>query len=74
MRISQEIPGFSKDHRGQAFIVVDNLTNLINDDWGIFNEPNRPGVTAEDQAAGQAEQRVGETSLWSARIGLSYSF
>ncbi|MEM1403119.1 MAG: TonB-dependent receptor [Pseudomonadota bacterium] len=74
MRISQEIPGFSKDHRGQAFFVVDNLTNLLNDEWGIFREPNRPGVTAEDQAAGQALQRVGETSLWSARIGLSYNF
>lgn len=74
MRISQEVPGFSPEHRGQAFLVVDNLTNLLNDEWGIFREPNRPGVTAEDQAAGQALQRVGETSLWSARIGLNYSF
>ncbi|CAN0604737.1 unnamed protein product, partial [Ectocarpus sp. 12 AP-2014] len=42
MRISQEVPGFSKDHRGTAFLVVDNLTNLLNDEWGIFREPNRP--------------------------------
>lgn len=74
MRISQEIPGFSSDHRGSVFLIVDNLTNLINDEWGIFREPNTPGVTEDDIASGQALSRVGGTSLWSARIGLNYRF
>ena len=75
MRISQELPGFSANHRGNAFIVIDNLTNLLNDDWGIQEQPAFPyGVTAEQQANGQAEQRIGDTSLWSMRIGLSYNF
>ncbi|MEM9530133.1 MAG: hypothetical protein AAGA23_04390, partial [Pseudomonadota bacterium] len=74
-RISQEIPGFSPEHRGSVFFVIDNLTNLLNDDWGILEQPSFPyGVTAEQQALGQAEQRNGQTSLWTMRIGLRYEF
>ncbi|MEL7022968.1 MAG: TonB-dependent receptor [Pseudomonadota bacterium] len=75
MRISQDIPGFGADHRGQIFFIIDNLTNLINDDWGILEQPAFPyGVTAEQQALGQAEQRNGQTSLWTMRFGLRYEF
>ncbi|MEQ8263801.1 TonB-dependent receptor [Pseudohaliea sp.] len=75
MRISQEIPGFAPGHRGSAFIIIDNLTNLLNDDWGVMNQPSFPyGVTAEQEANGQAQQRIGETSLWSMRVGLNYRF
>ena len=75
LRISQEVPGFAPGHRGSAFIVVDNLTNLLNDDWGVMNQPASPfGVTAEQEANGQAQQRIGETSLWSMRVGVNYRF
>ncbi len=75
LRVSQEIPGFSPEHRGSVFFVIDNLTNLLNDDWGILEQPSFPyGVTAEQQALGQAEQRNGQTSLWRMRIGLRYEF
>ncbi|KGE04682.1 TonB-dependent receptor [Pseudohaliea rubra] len=75
LRISQEVPGFAPGHRGSAFIIVDNLTNLLNDDWGVMNQPAFPyGVTAEQEANGQAQQRIGDTSLWSMRVGLSYRF
>ena len=74
MRITQELPGFSAEHRGSLFVVVDNLTNLINDEWGIFRQPNRPGVTQADLDNGAAQQRVGGTSLWSMRVGVNYSF
>lgn len=75
LRISQEVPGFAPGHRGSAFIVVDNLTNLLNDDWGVMNQPAFPyGVTAEQEANGQAQQRIGEASLWSMRVGINYSF
>jgi outer membrane receptor protein involved in Fe transport len=75
LRISQEVPGFAPGHRGSAFIIVDNLTNLLNDDWGVMNQPSFPyGVTAEQQASGQAQQRIGDTSLWSMRVGLNYRF
>lgn len=74
MRISQELPGFRSSDRSMAFLVVDNLTNLLNDEWGIFRQPNTPGVTAEDQANGQYQSRVGDTSLWTMRVGVSYHF
>ncbi|MEL6868419.1 MAG: TonB-dependent receptor [Pseudomonadota bacterium] len=75
MRISQEVPGFSAEHRGSVFFVIDNLTNLINDDWGVLEQPSFPyGVTAEQLANGQAEQRNGQTSLWTMRFGLRYEF
>ena len=75
MRISQELPGFRPDHRGSVFIVIDNLTNLLNDDWGVLYRPNFPyGVTQADQDAGRAESRIGDASLWEIRVGLNYRF
>lgn len=75
LRISQEFPGFSPEHRGSAFVIVDNFTNLLNDDWGVLRRPIFPyGVTEAQQANGQAETRVGEASLWEIRVGLNYRF
>ena len=55
--------------------MIDNLANLLNDEWGVMRQPAFPfGVTAEQKANGQAEQRIGDTSLWSMRLGLSYNF
>lgn len=34
LAITQELPGFTKDHKGQLYFIIDNLANLINDDWG----------------------------------------
>ena len=75
LRVSQEFPGFSDGHKGSAFIVVDNLTNLINDDWGIMEKPIFPyGVTQDQQANGQAQTRIGDASLWEIRVGMNYRF
>lgn len=75
MRISQELPGLMSEHRGSLFLVVDNLTNLLNDEWGVMRQPAFPyGITAEQQANGQAEQRIGGASLWQIRFGAKYSF
>ncbi len=75
MRISQEFPGFADSHRGSAFIVIDNLTNLINDDWGVMYKANFPyGVTQDDIDAGRAETRIGNASLWEIRVGFNYRF
>lgn len=71
LRISQEVPGFSPEHSGSVFFVIDNLTNLLNDDWGVLEQASFPfGVTADQVANGQAEQRNGQTSLWTMRFGL----
>lgn len=34
LSIVQEIPGFIDDHKGQLYFIIDNLANLLNDDWG----------------------------------------
>jgi hypothetical protein len=73
--VTQEFPGFADGHRGSAFIVIDNLTNLLNDDWGVMYQANFPyGVTLGDLEAGNAEARIGDASLWEIRIGLDYRF
>lgn len=75
LRITQEFPGLTAEHRGSAFIIIDNVTNLLNDDWGVMERPIFPyGVTQAQQANGQAETRVGEASLWEVRVGLNYRF
>ncbi len=75
LRVSQQFPGFSEEHRGSAFIVIDNFTNLLNDEWGVLRRPNFPyGVTLADKEAGNEESRIGEASLWEIRFGVDYRF
>jgi hypothetical protein len=42
LRVSQEIPGFGSDQKAQVYFVVENLLNLINDDWGVLYERGFP--------------------------------
>jgi outer membrane receptor for ferrienterochelin and colicin len=35
LSFKQEIPGFAEGHKGQLFVTIFNLANLLNDDWGI---------------------------------------
>ncbi|MCL1039272.1 TonB-dependent receptor [Shewanella submarina] len=71
MQVTQQMPAFSAEHKSEAFIVIDNLTNLLNDDWGILEKANFPGnVTIGEKAEG----RIGDASLWEIRVGLRYEF
>jgi hypothetical protein len=75
LRITQEFPGFTDGHQSSAFIVIDNLTNLLNSEWGVMYQANFPyGVTLADRDAGNAQARIGDASLWEIRIGLNYRF
>ena len=75
LRVSQEFPGFADGQKGSAFIIIDNLTNLIDDEWGVLRKPVFPyGVTQDQQANGQAQTRIGEASLWEIRVGMNYRF
>ena len=40
VRISQELPAFAEGHRASAFFVIENLGNLLNDDWGVLKQGN----------------------------------
>ncbi|MEL7545552.1 MAG: TonB-dependent receptor [Pseudomonadota bacterium] len=66
LRLEQEFPGLRPADRSSAFVVVDNLTNLINDEWGILVEPGFPPT--------QSQSRVGDASLWQVRLGVRYEF
>lgn len=66
IRVEQEFPGLRPDDRSSAFVVVDNFTNMLNDDWGVLIEPGFPPI--------DAQSRVGDASLWQVRFGLRYEF
>ncbi|WP_323844168.1 TonB-dependent receptor [Microbulbifer magnicolonia] len=88
LRINQELPGFRANDRANAYFVVENLGNLLNDDWGVLYETGFPlsqtavEVSLDEQnryvfeefldPAGQT--RVAEPSFWRARLGIRYQF
>ena len=72
MKIEQEIPGFRADDKASAFIVIDNLTNLLNDDWGILDQVSFPNTV--DPSNTNATPRVGDASRYEIRFGVKYEF
>ena len=86
IRISQQLPGFVEGHSANAFIVVENFTNLLNDDWGDFRQGSFVGDTVinasvNDQGqyvySGFSEPRESiqrSPSLWEVRMGIRYTF
>ena len=46
LRISQELPGFNDDHRASVWMNIENLGNLLNDDWGVLYERSFPRQAA----------------------------
>ncbi|GLP95167.1 TonB-dependent receptor [Paraferrimonas sedimenticola] len=39
-RVTQEIPGFTKEHKGLLYVDVRNVLNLLNKDWGHVKYQN----------------------------------
>jgi len=70
LRIEVGIPGFRGDDSFSAFVIVDNLTNLINDDWGVLKQHNFPATVVK----GTKEPRIGDASRYEIRFGLRYAF
>jgi len=42
LRVSQEIPGFGEEHHALIHFTIENLGNLLNDDWGVLKERGFP--------------------------------
>jgi len=38
VRISQEFPGFVKEHKGEIALDIMNVGNLINKNWGLIDD------------------------------------
>jgi hypothetical protein len=88
IRIEQELPGFSPDHRFSAFLYIENIGNLLNDDWGVLYEASFPryqGVvdvsvdpdgpfTFNEFIRPDGQGRAADASLYEIRFGVNYSF
>ncbi len=70
MRINVDFPGFMDEHEASAYLVIDNLTNLLNDDWGVLNQHNFPRTVER----GSDEPRIGDASRYEISFGVQYSF
>ena len=71
IKIEQEFPGFSGGHKASAFLVIDNFTNLLNDDWGVLYETNFNVANIDDETP---ESRQGDPSRYEIRFGIQYDF
>lgn len=70
LAVYQDLPTFNVDHSANAFFVIDNFTNFLNDDWGVLEE-------ASNTVFNNVDNRTfvnGDTSLWSMRVGVNYRF
>jgi len=96
LKISQDIPGFSSEHRVQAYLIIENFGNMLNDDWGVLYEQRFPRANHIVNASfldtagtpndfsddlylfeeffATTQSRATSTSLWSARLGVTYRF
>ncbi|GAA6183594.1 TonB-dependent receptor [Aliiglaciecola sp. NS0011-25] len=86
VRVEQELPAFYEDHKASAFVVIENLGNMLNDDWGIFREGSFPADDIITASINDQNQYVYEeynaspqsinrgASLWEVRFGVKYKF
>lgn len=88
LKIDQQLPAFSKDHKANMYFVVKNLGNLLNDEWGVKETGNfvaQNVVNARINNDGtytfnnfypdNAEQSKFKTqSLWEIKMGIKYRF
>jgi hypothetical protein len=70
LKISQDLPGFRADDRSQVFVVIDNLTNMINDEWGVLENPSFPRTLVP----GQPYSTSFDASAYEVRFGFNYDF
>ncbi len=90
LKISQEFPGLRKGDRASAFVVMENVGNFIDKDWGVLRQnsfPNTAALVDVDYDASSntytysnfnPEANSGGISVgastWEVRFGLNYDF
>ena len=88
IKITQEFPGFNSEHRGSAYIVIENFLNFLNDDWGVLKEQGFPRQRDIVEASldtdtnqyvfeeffPRQQGRATDASLWELRVGVNYNF
>ncbi|MDK1309907.1 TonB-dependent receptor [Pseudoalteromonas ardens] len=86
-KVTQELPGLMDGHKGEVFFVIDNLTNLLNDDWGVMRKGDFVGnnivqvhnvdgkfVYSNFDADSVQPSIQKDASLWEMRVGVKYTF
>ena len=75
-------------HKGNAFFIIKNIGNMINDSWGVMNQGQFVGNRMVEMSINGNGQYVYEAfndgnqdqnfykdaSLWEMRVGVSYDF
>ena len=51
LRVSQELPGFGKEHKANIYFTIKNVGNLLNDKWGVLYERGFPRTAAIVEAS-----------------------
>jgi len=70
LKISQDLPGLRENDRAQIFMVIDNFTNLLNDDWGVLRAPGFPRTLTPNQGFSTGF----DASAYEIRFGANYDF
>lgn len=76
IKAEQEFNLFN-DHVASGFVVIDNFTNLLNDEWGVLRQRGFPAqctVNVAGQKTERCESRIGDASRYEIRVGLRYEF
>ncbi|WP_462152734.1 TonB-dependent receptor [Pseudoalteromonas xiamenensis] len=85
LKVTQEIPGFAEGHKGEVFFTINNLTNLLNDDWGVMKKGGFVGNRVVDVKYEEGKYIYSnfsessptvqkDPSLWEMRVGVRYTF
>ena len=87
LRFEQEFPGFRKNDKFHAYVVIKNFCNMLNDNWCVLKEagfPRMDDVVNMDIVDGMydfqefvnpgGQSRSTNASLWEMLIGIKYSF
>jgi hypothetical protein len=88
LKVTQELPAFANGHKASAFLVIENVGNLLNSDWGVLYQPGFPQIRRVVNASlddnnklvydrflgNPGEGRVVGPSLWEMRVGINYKF
>ena len=89
LRLAQELPGFRPDDRAEAFMIIENVGNLLNDEWGILREHGFPAnaqlydisgidngqyIISGFNSSADRDSVVANPSLWQVHFGVKYKF